>query len=251
MNRFMKYAVTCIALAAVLGASTGCTRVRLQDDPKTRTFTESNSIDLKGAAALKATIDQGVGELRVRPSVTATPGVVDTTFMFAPESWRPEVTSAVEGTAATLEIAMPNGASSPTFANTKNTWTITLPKGVATDLSLQLGVGLSQVDLRGLNLTGLDVKTGVGETTIDLSGPRTTDLASRIEAGVGALTLRLPRNVGVRITSDNNGIGHWSAKGFTESGTGFLTNSAWSGTGPKIDIELDSGVGDVTLVLVD
>lgn len=250
MKRFMKNAVTVIALAAVLGATTGCTRVRLQDDPKTKTFTEGHSIDLKGATTLKATIEQGVGELKVKPSIEATSGAVETIFTFAPEVWRPEVISTVEGTAATLHIGMPKGASSPMFANTKNNWTITLPKGVATDLSLELGVGTSDVDLRGLDLTALEVLTGVGETTVDLSGPRTTGLSGRVEAGIGELTLRLPSNVGVRIISQKSGVGHLSAKGFTESGADF-TNAAWSGTGPKIDIELVRGVGDVTLTLVD
>lgn len=249
MKRSIKYAVTLVALAAVLGATAGCTRVRLQDDPRTKTVVEAKSYPLSGATTLTADIAQGVGDLKVRPSADTTTDV-RASFVFSPESWRPETTFSVDASTAVFRVRMPSDSSSPTFSHNRNSWTIDLPAGVPTDLKLRLGVGTSQVDLRGVDLTALDAVTGVGSTTIDLSGPRTTGLTARVEAGIGELTIRLPRGVGVRVTSANDGVGHVSAKGFTENGTE-LTNSAWTGTGPAIDIDLVRGVGDVTLVLVD
>jgi hypothetical protein len=250
MKRAMKIALAAAMVAVALGAVTGCTRVRLAEDPKTRTFTENNDISLQGATTLKADVTQGVGELKVRSSSTTTDSV-GTVFTFAPESWRPEASSTVEGSAAVLTIKQPRESGrADLFTNTRNSWTITLPQGVATDLKLILGVGTSDVDLRGLDLKALDVLTGVGSTTIDLSGARETDVQAQIEAGVGELTLRLPQDVGVRVTSEQDGIGDLSAPGFHHSGTEW-TNSAYSGTGPKIEIALTRGIGDIKLVMVN
>jgi len=249
VKRAMKITLAAAMVAVALGAVTGCTRVRLQDDPKTKSFTESSDIQLQGATTLKAEITQAVGELKVRPSAAAT-GAVGTAFTFAPESWRPDVTSTVDGTSAELSITQPDNTDAHLFGTTRNTWTVTLPQGVRTDLKLVLGVGTSNVDLRGIDLANLDVLTGVGSTTIDLAGTRTVDVQAKVEAGVGELTLRLPQNVGVRVTSEQDGIGHLSAPGFHHSGTEW-TNTAYSGAGPKIEIALTRGVGDVKLVMVN
>jgi hypothetical protein len=249
VKRAIKITLAAAMVAVALGAMTGCTRVRLQSDPKTKTFTESNEIAIKGAMALRAQITQGVGELKVRGSVRPT-DTVGTAFTFAPESWRPDVTSTVDGTSAELSITQPENSHAEFLGTTRNTWTVTLPQGVRTDLKLVLGVGTSDVDLRGIDLANLDVLTGVGSTTIDLSGTRTVDVQALVEAGVGELTLRLPQSVGVRVTSAQDGLGNLSAPGFHHSGTEW-TNAAYSGTGPKIEITLTRGVGDVKLVMVN
>lgn len=245
----MTAVATALILVAALAVTTGCTRVRLQDSKTTKTFTESNSVPLQGATSLAAVIHQGVGELTIHGSEDAT-GAVQTTFTFSPENWRPEVTSSVEGTAASLRIEQPSNSDATMFTDVRNSWLVSLPHGVATDLTLELGVGKSDVDLRGVDLTNLDVSTGVGETTIDLSGPRTSDLGARVEAGVGTLTMRLPRNVGVRVSGREKGVGKFSADGFTSQGDTWV-NSAYAGSGPKIEIDLTRGVGDVILQLVD
>ena len=54
----------------------------------------------------------------------------------------------------------------------------------------------------------------------------------------------------MRVTADQNGIGNLSAPGFHHSGTEW-TNSAFAGAGPKIEIALTRGVGDIRLVMVN
>ena len=90
---------------------------------------------------------------------------------------------------------------------------------VPTNLSLKLGVGESDVDLRGVDVTALEALTGVGEAKIDLSGERTHDLTARIEAGVGEVTISVPTDVGVRIIGSEDGLGDFTAEGFTRDGS--------------------------------
>lgn len=238
-----------LMLAAVLATTTGCTRVRLQDRPDTMTYTGGETIELGGATQLTADIRQGVGELELRAASDST-GAVKTDFRYSPKDWEPEVTSSVEGSTAVLHVTQPEFSSAPLFGGARNDWVVALPTGVATDLTLQLGVGQSDVDLRGIDLTRFSALTGVGETTIDLSGPRTRDVSARIESGVGELTLRLPRSVGARITAQSEGLGDFFADGVRVNASGWV-NDAYSGSGPKIDIVLHRGIGDVKIVLVD
>jgi hypothetical protein len=106
------------------------------------------------------------------------------------------------------------------------------------------------VNLRGVDLTALAVDTGIGETTLDLSGPRTTGFSGRVDAGLGKLTLRLPRGVGARVTGGADGLGDFTADGVSVNSSSWV-NDAWSGTGPKIDIALSRGIGEVVILLVD
>jgi hypothetical protein len=252
MRRALMAVLAVLAVGALM-AGTGCTRVRLQDSPDTRTFRETKTVPLEGAKELRAEIKQGVGEFRLSGESTATTSSAPTfrgDFTFAPESWRPEVSYALSGTRGDLTVRQPDNSQAPTLHDVTYGWTLALPAGVPTELDLTLGVGNSEVDLRGLDVTRLDMLTGVGNTTVDLSGPRTGALTGRIEAGVGQLTVKLPTGVGVRISGSEDGVGDFSADGFIARGSGWENAAYATGTGPKIDIDLQRGVGNVTLLLV-
>lgn len=245
--------ITATVLVAALLATTGCRRVRLQDDPKTRPTTDSQQISLQGATALSAELSQGVGELTLSTAAMETP-TVGIAFTYAPADSKPVVSSSVDASVATLSIRQPEGRDVPLFSdvkNVRNEWVVTFPTGIATDLKLTLGVGKSDVDFHGIDLRELDLTTGIGDTKVDLSGPRTTDMTARIQSGVGRLTVRLPKGVGVRVNVRDEGIGEFVADGFTTQGSNAYVNAAYSGSGPKIELDLVRGVGDVTLVLVD
>jgi hypothetical protein len=248
MRRILTAGAVLLAVVA-LAATTGCTRVRLSEDPNTRTTTDNKTVALGGATSVETEIRQGVGELRVSVEPTTT-DVLKADFTYAPVSWKPTVDYSVSSGVGQLLVEQPNTTDVAAFHDTENTWNVRLAGGVPTKLKLRLGVGTSKVDLRGLDLTSIDTVTGVGDSTIDLSGPRTRDLTGRIEAGVGRITVRLPRNVGVRFSGRQDGVGNFTADGFKAEGNSWV-NDAYSGPGPKIDIDFIRGVGDATLVLVD
>lgn len=249
MRRRLLTVAAVITILTALVATTGCTRVRLQDRPETKTTTLNKAVTLDGATALETELEIGVGELTVSAAdETGTALVAD--FTYAPASWEPEVEYSVEGTAGRLAVRQPESVDVSLFSDMRNEWRVRLGSGVPTDLRLTLGVGESDVDLRGIDLVGLEMTTGVGDTSIDLSDARTTDLRARIESGVGTLTLRLPRGIGVRVDGREEGVGTFRADGFVSQGNSWV-NEAYGAPGPKIEIDLIRGVGDVTLVLVD
>lgn len=245
MKRKMTVAIALLLALMALAMMTGCRWVKFP------TFAETESIPLRGATTLTGEIIQSIGELTIRPSATPT-DAVGAEFTYAPESWRPSVSRSFNTSDTGFRIESPRDGGNLPFGYTRNSWVITLPGGVMTDLSLELGVGRSVVDLTGIDLTHLRARTGVGDTSIDLSkiDMPINNVTVRIEAGVGNLVLRLPRTVPVRITTSEQGVGNLSAPGFIRNGD-LITNGEFLMAAPTIQIELVRGVGNVTLQLID
>ncbi|HEX9094375.1 MAG TPA: toast rack family protein [Coriobacteriia bacterium] len=246
LRKMMVIALVAVLAFALIG-TTGCRRVRIAD--RSDVVTENETVPLGGATTIEAEISMGVGELTLSGESTTT-SALDGTFTYGPSDWKPEIGYDVSEGTGRLRVRQTEPDLTPDLRNAQNTWDMTLAGGVPTRISLELGVGRSAIDLRDVDVRDLSVTCGVGETTLDLSGPRTAGMDVDIEAGVGSVTVKVPRGVGVRIAGREDGVGHTSADGFIAQG-GAWVNESYAGPGPKIEIDLQRGVGDVTLLLVD
>lgn len=248
MNKTITIMVAGALVVGVL-ATAGCQRVRLADAPKTEATHETRVVPLGAATTLDANLAIGVGELSVR-SADSSANALDATFAYAPVSWKPIVDYAIESSATgVLRVEQPSEKTPAMPSRPENRWNVRLPSGVPVTLHLTLGVGESTVNLRGIDVRDLDAETGVGKATIDLSGARTQSIRAHLKSGVGELVVRLPKDVGVRVTGAKDGIGDVSASDLTTDGDA-LVNAAYSAGGPTIDLTIERGVGDVRFVLV-
>jgi len=245
MRRTITFIAVGVALVALL-AATGCTRVPLSETiggEPTAVTVDKASHRLEGAGTLAGTIRMGVGELTLTGS-TDTSDTITSRFVYAPLSWKPEVEFETDGTKAAYRVSQPESEPMRLGNDVRNSWTLKFPSGIATELSLKLGVGESTVDLRDIDVRELDVLTGVGSAKIDLSGERLNDVLTRIECGVGETVIRVPSDMGVRITGAEDGLGNLETPGFTKQGHD-LVNAAYASTASKLEIDLTRGVGEV------
>ena len=90
-------AIALAALTAVTAA--GCVKVEL---PEPQQDTVSDRITRDGATKLAASIDMAAGRLTVRGG---TADVMEATYEFSDEGWRPEVDYRVEAGEGTLSVA--------------------------------------------------------------------------------------------------------------------------------------------------
>ena len=247
----MKKEITIIAVGvALVGllAATGCTRVPLSEtiggEPIAVTV-DKPSHELEGAETLVGTIRMGVGQLTLTGS-TEDSDTITSRFEYAPVSWKPVVRFETDGTKAQYWVDQPESEPMRLGNDVRNRWTMKFPSGVPTELSLKLGVGESNVDLRNVDVRDLEVLTGVGSTKIDLSGARASDIDARIECGVGETVIRVPGDMGVRIIGGQDGVGDLTTEGFRADGDA-LVNDAYGSAGPKLEIRLSRGVGDVSI----
>jgi hypothetical protein len=108
-----------------------------------------------------------------------------------------------------------------------------------------MGAGTSDLQLAGLSLTGLAIKQGAGKSSVDLSGDWTGDLNGALDIGAADLTVRLPRDVGVRVEV-NAGVGTINAPGLTKDGNVY-TNAAYGVSDVTLRLNIQAGIGRINL----
>ncbi|MHC1784389.1 MAG: toast rack family protein [Anaerolineaceae bacterium] len=107
--------------------------------------------------------------------------------------------------------------------------------------------GASKVELFGLanaNFENMSFDCGAGSYTLDFSGKLIRDAHVSINSGVSNIEILIPKGVNSRINV-SGGLNNIDLEGTWTS-----TNSTYSteGAGPTITIEIDMGVGNISLV---
>lgn len=255
----MKRAMTFV-LAAALGVATlgltGCYRVELPEDQKFHVIDSDSSASaegnsafpLEGAKSLDATVRMGVGRLTLKGGNGA--DAVDVTYDSDPDSLQPVAEYEVDSSGVGRISIEQRGAGSHWLGNGRNEWTVRLNEDMPLDLTVELGAGEADIELGGLVLGEFRMNMGAGDATLDFSGAWDHDVTASVEAGVGQLTLRLPEDVGVRVTGRHGGIGDFVAdSGFTADGDAFV-NDAYGTASTTIEISIKRGIGEVKLETV-
>ncbi|TDB37964.1 MAG: hypothetical protein D9V44_07910 [Actinobacteria bacterium] len=231
------------ALMVMTVAATGCVRVEM---PGGRFTESSESVTLQGATKVNAQIDMGAGRLDIAAADT---DLMKADFGYTDSGWEPEVSYDVSGATGELSVATPRDLRLNFGKDFRYEWTIGLTRDVPLDLAVNMGAGEATLDLAGLDIRDLQVDVGAGDTTIDLSGEWANDLSGDINTGAGALKLRVPENVGVRIVGYKDGVGEYRADGFIQDGDA-LVNPAYEDATVKFDLVLRRGVGEVVIEMV-
>lgn len=253
---------TKVVLAAVLAvgllAQTGCVfrRERIVERAGASRTADKSVISLEGAQEGEVVLMMAAGEL----SLTGGAGeenLLEGDFIYRPATLTPIVEESKS--TSRKQVVIRNDDRTEGLgdfslfdrAKFRNDWVVSLSEAVPIEqLSVTLGAGNSDLDLRGVDVRSLSVELGAGDTTVDLSGKRESDIEGSIEAGAGKVTVRLPQDVGVRVSGAQDGIGDWKADGFIRRGDD-LVNDVYETADIKIELNVQRGVGEVRLELVD
>lgn len=221
---------------AILAFLIGCIGVQVGD-----VKIESESVDLGSAKSVRAQLRIGAGELRVSGGANK---LLEADFIYNIPSWKPAVSYEISNNLGSLIVQQPKSSGFPQ-GNVRYEWNLSLNNAVPIDLNVELGAGKSELELGGLSLTGLDIQMGAGEVTVDLNGDWNSDFDASIKGGVGKLTLRLPRDVGVRVDA-TKGIGSIHTTGLKAEGRGYV-NEAFGKSKVTLRIQMAAGIGDIHL----
>jgi N-terminal domain of toast_rack, DUF2154 len=117
--------------------------------------------------------------------------------------------------------------------------------------SLDVESGVGELIIHGLGnaqVEQVDLKGGVGHTELDFTGELgTANMQARIKVGVGAVRLTIPREADVEIEAEGSFLSNISAPSFERDGRKYTHHGDG---GPKIRIEVQSGVGGVEVELI-
>lgn len=205
--------------------------------------TNSETVDVGDAEAVRVEIEMGAGDMEVTGGAQ---DLLEADFTYNVDRLEPSV----EYSDGDLVVDQPGARGIPAFEGItgfRNEWFLQLMDGIPMDLSVILGAGTSDLRLAGLALTGLHLEQGAGTSTIDLTGDWARDLEAVIETGATDLTVRLPKDVGVRVEV-SSGPTAVTAPGFSRDGTVY-TNAAYGSADVNLRIDINAGIGVITLEL--
>ena len=205
--------------------------------------TDRESVRLGAAKSVSVKFALGAGDLKVKGGAA---GLMDGAFTYNVPAWKPKVAYTESGDRGSLTIEQPEGAHNTTRL-TRYAWDVQLNNTVTSEIRVEMGAGNSNLELGELSLTNLRVDLGAGTSVVDLVGNWKRDVEARIEAGVGNVTVRLPRNVGVRVLAEG-GIGTISAAAFNKVG-GAWVNDAYGKSAVTVNVNVQGGVGRIVLEL--
>lgn len=115
----------------------------------------------------------------------------------------------------------------------------------------RIAVGAAQFDARrlgNLNLRHLSVEAGVGEVTLDLTGDLRRDLDIEVEMGLGALELRIPRGIGVKLVKESF-LTDLDAPDMDRDGDAWYS-ADWSSAERRITVDVQAAFGSIDVVWV-
>ena len=103
-------------------------------------------------------------------------------------------------------------------------------------------------NLGNLNAERIEVAVGVGDLTLGFSGRWEQDAAVSIDMGLGALELRFPEGLGVRLRK-NSFLTSLDSEGMVKRGDAYYSLD-WDDADKKLTIDLDAAFGSVKVVWV-
>jgi len=118
--------------------------------------------------------------------------------------------------------------------------------------AIVIEVGAAQFTATGLgnlNAERLSLHGGVGEVILDFTGEWKSDMTADVAMGLGALTLRIPRGVGVRVRKGGILAG-FDSQGLIKRGDVYFSED-WDSAERKLTIDVDAALGSVRVAWVD
>jgi hypothetical protein len=118
--------------------------------------------------------------------------------------------------------------------------------------SLQFDVGAASIEVAGIgnaNVEHIDVDCGAGSVTLDFSGAWAGDADARLRVRLGTVTLRVPRDVGVRARVDLT-LGSFDHDEFRER-DGVHYSANWESAPRHLTLDASMVLGTLEIERID
>jgi hypothetical protein len=227
-----------ILFAAIL---TGCGRRAQVGELQS----ESQSVELRGDKSVDVNIDFGAGDLKVTSGASK---LLEADFNYNVAELKP-VVKFKNGSLLVQQPAVDGLPILQGITDFRNEWDLHLADQVPMKLKVNMGAGNSDLQLADLSLTQLDVILGAGKSIVDLNGNWLHDIDITMDTGATDLTVRLPKDIGVRVEVDR-GPTAIDAPGFIQNGDVY-TNAAYGVSDVTLQLHIKTGIGLLDLELID
>jgi hypothetical protein len=146
-----------------------------------------------------------------------------------------------------LEVQVEAGPSFvPFIGPSQGIWRFQLTQEIPSTLIVESGASSVDIDLRDVPATRVELKTGASSTNVTVPA-RGVSLLD-IEAGVASLNVRVPEATAARIrVKDGVGSLNVDTNRFPRHDSGFYQSSSYDGAADRADINIEAGLGSVTV----
>ena len=239
MGQFVVLFVAAMAAAMFLG-SCGPQRVEVGE-----LRTQTRSVDAEDAESVRANLRIALGELNVSGGADE---LMEADFAYNVAAWEPRVNYELGGDTGELNVEQQGLGEGIPNRDVRNEWDLRLNDDIPMDLAVQMGGGVSNLDLDSLILTGLNLDMGAGATTVDLTGDWERDLSAVVRGGAGEVTLLLPSQTGVKVNAGTR-LGRVNADGLRKEGEAYV-NDVYGDSDTNLEVDVSGGVGQINLRVV-
>lgn len=215
-----------------------------RSDTSTTASSQTIRQALEGATNAEIEIESSISKLQINTSEASEQLIEGTVALHNDE----ELETDFEVLADTARYSLKSKSRGFIFPNFGGSdaglWDLRLNGEIPTALSIDTGIGSSNLDLETLQLTALEVNAGIGAVEITL--PDSGDFEATIEGGVGEIVVMIPDTLAARITA-NAGIGTAQVEGnYINNGEEYRSPDFDSATN-RVILEVDGGVGSITI----
>jgi len=211
-----------------------------------RMDSSSEVIELDGIQEADVELRMGAGELTVG---SGTGELLVGDFRYSSRDYRPRIDySVVSGKRGELVIEQEEVRSFNLNSDYHLEWDLTFTDSINFDMYVALGAGKSSLDFRGLQLETLEIDMGAGDLEVYLPGELRADLPVSIQGGVGELTIYLPEDTAVEADL-TGGLGELNVYDLERQGGLYVTGDPQSS--PSIQLDVEAGIGEMTVEVID
>ncbi|RIE09103.1 hypothetical protein SMC3_05025 [Candidatus Cryosericum hinesii] len=224
--------------------------------------TEYRSIPREDTRHTDLHVRMGAGGLSLQGGAT---GLMDADFTSSQPELDPEFVYRMNGNTCEVSITQQLDHMIIPTSHIRCDWHLRCANDVPVTIDLESGAGTTDIDLSTVpvqqlhmrtgagqgraiilasRLEHFDLQTGAGRLDLEIRGSPTAPAHGSVHSGVGALQMHIPRTTPTRIHIDK-AIGGVNVRGFVQDGHNY-TNYA-PGATPALDIDIQVGVGEVTL----
>ena len=224
--------------------------------------TEHCSIPRDGTRRTDLRVRMGAGVLSLQGGAA---GLLDADFVSNQPELEPEFVYRTNDGILEASITQPSDHLVMPTPHMRYEWHLRCADNVPATIDLEAGAGTTDIDLSSVpvqqlrvrtgagqgraiilasKLEHFDLQTGAGRLDIEIRGSPTAPARGSVHSGVGALQIHIPRTTQTRIHIDK-GIGGINVRGFMQDGRDYVNYAP--GAMPALDIDIQVGVGEVTL----
>jgi hypothetical protein len=118
------------------------------------------------------------------------------------------------------------------------------------NVRIKNGVGsMDAIGLGNLNFRDLEFVGGVGGANLDFTGEWKQGAEIRIQVGVGGVTMKLPRELGVRVEAEKHFLSGLQLDGFTKRDASYYSQN-YDKAKLRVSVRVATGIGGFRIVWV-